>query len=213
MGTAGRLHVCHSGVPVAAACWDSVLWKGCSRAVAEAGTWAGKCAVRERCMGSWIFDKEVPGSRWMWWNWAEDLVRRNVLGWGEQPCLPWLLLLRKHPASCTHQPLVGAVQSTVQVEGQYVPCATRCRPHGYSSCCHVPGHCRAVLVQLGFYLHMRGALGGAGGLAAITRPVAFATSFMLLFSIVIALFKDIPDVRGDSKVGLGPRCAICAADR
>lgn len=61
---------------------------------------------------------------------------------------------------------------------------------------------RAVLVQLGFYLHMRGALGGAGGLAAITRPVAFATSFMLLFSIVIALFKDIPDVRGDSKAGL-----------
>jgi hypothetical protein len=59
---------------------------------------------------------------------------------------------------------------------------------------------RAVLVQLGFYLHMRSALGGAGA-GAITRPVAFATAFMLLFSIVIALFKDIPDVVGDSKVG------------
>ncbi len=47
---------------------------------------------------------------------------------------------------------------------------------------------------------MRGALGGVGTVA-ITRPVAFATAFMLLFSVVIALFKDIPDVAGDSKVG------------
>lgn len=66
---------------------------------------------------------------------------------------------------------------------------------------------RAVLVQLGFYLHMRhtlGALRTAGGLAgAISRPVAFATAFMLAFSIVIALFKDIPDVAGDSQVGGG----------
>lgn len=62
---------------------------------------------------------------------------------------------------------------------------------------------RAVLVQLGFYLHMRGAVGvGTPGVGSITRPVAFATSFMLLFSIVIALFKDIPDVKGDSKAGL-----------
>jgi homogentisate phytyltransferase/homogentisate geranylgeranyltransferase len=35
----------------------------------------------------------------------------------------------------------------------------------------------------------------------ITRPIAFATAFMLLFSVVIALFKDIPDVAGDSQVG------------
>ena len=62
---------------------------------------------------------------------------------------------------------------------------------------------RAVLVQLGFYLHMRGALGAPLGVSAITRPVAFATAFMLLFSIVIALFKDIPDVLGDSKVSRG----------
>ena len=36
----------------------------------------------------------------------------------------------------------------------------------------------------------------------LTRPVVFATGFMLMFSIVIALFKDIPDVSGDSGAGL-----------
>ncbi|KAI7843132.1 hypothetical protein COHA_003303 [Chlorella ohadii] len=59
---------------------------------------------------------------------------------------------------------------------------------------------RAVLVQLGFFFHMQLALGSAA--PAITRPIAFATAFMLLFSVVIALFKDIPDVAGDSKAGV-----------
>ena len=86
---------------------------------------------------------------------------------------------------------------------------------------------RAVLVQLGFYFHMQRALlleGGGSAAAtaaaaaaaatgatasapfmglALTRPLAFATSFMLLFSVVIALFKDIPDVVGDRQVGVG----------
>eukprot|EP00887_Chlorella_sp_A99_P008147 scaffold12.g8147.t1 len=75
---------------------------------------------------------------------------------------------------------------------------------------------RAVLVQLGFYLHMQRALGAPAG-APLARPVLFATVFMLLFSVVIALFKasagpDIPDVVGDQRAGvrtlsvrLGPR--------
>ena len=48
-----------------------------------------------------------------------------------------------------------------------------------------------------------GALSAAAAAAGvtITRPIAFATAFMLLFSVVIALFKDIPDVAGDSQVG------------
>lgn len=54
---------------------------------------------------------------------------------------------------------------------------------------------RAVLVQLGFYLHMRVNVLGAD--AAFTQPVVFATAFMCLCSVVIALFKDIPDVAGD----------------
>lgn len=51
------------------------------------------------------------------------------------------------------------------------------------------------MVQLGFYYHMRQAVGAAG--AAMTRPLAFALSFMLFVSVVIALFKDIPDIKGD----------------
>ena len=58
--------------------------------------------------------------------------------------------------------------------------------------------CRAVLVQLGFFAHMKRVLGVSTVL--LTRPLVFATSFMLLFSIVIALFKDIPDVKGDVQV-------------
>lgn len=38
---------------------------------------------------------------------------------------------------------------------------------------------------------------GAGAAVAVTPSLAFTVSFMLLFSIVIALFKDIPDVKGD----------------
>ncbi|KAG6475464.1 hypothetical protein ZIOFF_064684 [Zingiber officinale] len=37
---------------------------------------------------------------------------------------------------------------------------------------------------------------------ALTKPVLFATSFMCLFSAVIALFKDIPDVEGDRDFGI-----------
>lgn len=59
---------------------------------------------------------------------------------------------------------------------------------------------RAILVQLGFFFHMQQAL----GITAIkaTPSLMFATGFMLFFSIVIALMKDIPDVAGDKKAGL-----------
>lgn len=59
--------------------------------------------------------------------------------------------------------------------------------------------CRAVLVQLGFYFHMKWTLGVAA--LSLTRPLTFAMTFMLFASVVIALFKDIPDVRGDQQVG------------
>jgi len=59
---------------------------------------------------------------------------------------------------------------------------------------------RAVFVQVGFYMHMRAAVGSAE--LAVGRPLLFITGFMLLFSVVIALFKDIPDVRGDRQAGL-----------
>ncbi|PSC70256.1 putative homogentisate phytyltransferase chloroplastic [Micractinium conductrix] len=59
---------------------------------------------------------------------------------------------------------------------------------------------RAILVQLGFFWHMQLALGAAT--PVLTRPIAFATAFMLAFSVVIALFKDVPDVAGDSQAGV-----------
>lgn len=55
------------------------------------------------------------------------------------------------------------------------------------------------MVQLGFFFHMKQALGSPS--LTLTRPLIFAISFMLLFSVVIALFKDIPDVKGDKQVG------------
>ncbi|GLC58973.1 hypothetical protein PLESTB_001428500 [Pleodorina starrii] len=94
---------------------------------------------------------------------------------------------------------------------------------------------RAIIVQLGFYTHMRTALDGAAAAAAAapaapaaaaaaTSPISaaaaatgggaldvlthlspsmwFVVVFMLFFSVVIALFKDLPDVAGDSKAGV-----------
>ena len=54
------------------------------------------------------------------------------------------------------------------------------------------------MVQLGFFFHMKMALGSQT--VVVTRPLIFAISFMLFFSVVIALFKDIPDVKGDAQV-------------
>jgi len=83
---------------------------------------------------------------------------------------------------------------------------------------------RALLVQLGFFLHMRSALAGGGGPVAAAAAaaaaglgggagaaagapaaapgLAFAVAFMLVFSVVIALFKDVPDVKGDDAAGV-----------
>lgn len=59
---------------------------------------------------------------------------------------------------------------------------------------------RAFAVQLGFYLHTKVFVLQKPGV--LSRPLIFATCFMCLFSIVIALFKDIPDVEGDRKHGI-----------
>jgi homogentisate phytyltransferase/homogentisate geranylgeranyltransferase len=62
---------------------------------------------------------------------------------------------------------------------------------------------RALMVQLGFYAHMQ----RVAGTAALqpTRPLLFTVAFMLAFSVVIALFKDIPDVKGDTQAGVRHR--------
>lgn len=63
---------------------------------------------------------------------------------------------------------------------------------------------RAIMVQLGFYFHMQQALGSSR--IALTWPLLCAICFMLVFSVVIALFKDIPDVKGDSQVSFALLC-------
>eukprot|EP01024_Parvocaulis_polyphysoides_P040865 TRINITY_DN3730_c0_g2_i1.p1 TRINITY_DN3730_c0_g2~~TRINITY_DN3730_c0_g2_i1.p1 ORF type:complete len:418 (-),score=16.31 TRINITY_DN3730_c0_g2_i1:288-1421(-) len=59
---------------------------------------------------------------------------------------------------------------------------------------------RAVIVQWGFYSHMKFALNSIQ--TGLNNNLIFVLGFMLLFSIVIALFKDIPDEVGDRKMGI-----------
>ncbi|XP_058068002.1 probable homogentisate phytyltransferase 1, chloroplastic isoform X3 [Magnolia sinica] len=59
---------------------------------------------------------------------------------------------------------------------------------------------RAVIVQLAFFLHMQTFVFRRP--AAFSRPLIFATAFMSFFSVVIALFKDIPDIDGDRIFGI-----------
>ncbi|PQQ08405.1 homogentisate phytyltransferase 1 chloroplastic isoform X1 [Prunus yedoensis var. nudiflora] len=60
---------------------------------------------------------------------------------------------------------------------------------------------RAVIVQLAFFLHMQ--IHVYKRPAAFSRPLIFATAFMSFFSVVIALFKDIPDIDGDKYSAFG----------
>ncbi|KAJ1433469.1 UbiA prenyltransferase family [Sesbania bispinosa] len=59
---------------------------------------------------------------------------------------------------------------------------------------------RAVIVQLAFFLHMQTFVYKRP--AVFSRPLIFATAFMSFFSVVIALFKDIPDIEGDKIFGI-----------
>lgn len=58
---------------------------------------------------------------------------------------------------------------------------------------------RALIVQLGFYCHALGS--GLLGME-IKKNLIFSVSFMCIYSIVIALFKDIPDIMGDAQEGI-----------
>ncbi|XP_045814593.1 homogentisate phytyltransferase 1, chloroplastic isoform X2 [Trifolium pratense] len=59
---------------------------------------------------------------------------------------------------------------------------------------------RAVIVQLAFFLHIQTFVFKRP--AIFSRPLIFATAFMSFFSVVIALFKDIPDIEGDKIFGI-----------
>lgn len=53
---------------------------------------------------------------------------------------------------------------------------------------------RGVAANLGLWLHFRGLLPGA----AVEPPLGWALLFFFLFGVVISLYKDIPDWRGDA---------------
>nr|KYP34172.1 hypothetical protein KK1_044902 [Cajanus cajan] len=59
---------------------------------------------------------------------------------------------------------------------------------------------RAIIVQLAFFLHMQTFVYKRP--AMFPRSLIFATAFMGFFSVVIALFKDIPDIEGDKIFGI-----------
>ncbi|KAG9456347.1 hypothetical protein H6P81_000855 [Aristolochia fimbriata] len=59
---------------------------------------------------------------------------------------------------------------------------------------------RAVIVQLAFFLHMQTFVFQRP--AIFSKSLIFATAFMSFFSVVIALFKDIPDIDGDRIFGI-----------
>ncbi|KAG6598874.1 Homogentisate phytyltransferase 1, chloroplastic, partial [Cucurbita argyrosperma subsp. sororia] len=59
---------------------------------------------------------------------------------------------------------------------------------------------RAVIVQLAFFLHVQTHVFQRP--PVFSRSLIFATAFMSFFSVVIALFKDIPDIDGDKIFGI-----------
>ncbi|TVQ09993.1 MAG: homogentisate phytyltransferase [Leptolyngbya sp. DLM2.Bin27] len=58
---------------------------------------------------------------------------------------------------------------------------------------------RGAIVNLGLFLHVSDRLGLP---LAIPGRVWALTAFILLFSVAIALFKDIPDIEGDRRYGI-----------
>ncbi|KAI4335403.1 hypothetical protein L6164_014048 [Bauhinia variegata] len=59
---------------------------------------------------------------------------------------------------------------------------------------------RAVIVQLAFFIHIQAHVYKRP--VILSRPLIFAAAFMSFFSVVIALFKDIPDIEGDKIFGI-----------
>ncbi|XP_060211331.1 homogentisate geranylgeranyltransferase-like isoform X2 [Lycium barbarum] len=58
---------------------------------------------------------------------------------------------------------------------------------------------RAIVVQFAFFAHIQYVLARP---MPYTRSLIFAVTFMCIFTAVIALFKDIPDVDGDRNFGI-----------
>lgn len=57
---------------------------------------------------------------------------------------------------------------------------------------------RGILVNIGFFLHAL----RSNSIANISPVIRFATAFFVIFGIVIALLKDVPDIKGDRIFGV-----------
>jgi homogentisate phytyltransferase / homogentisate geranylgeranyltransferase len=61
---------------------------------------------------------------------------------------------------------------------------------------------RAVVVNVGVYLHFAASLGGRAELSPLPAPIIALTLFVLPFSLAIAVLKDVPDAKGDRQFGI-----------
>nr|XP_043627291.1 homogentisate phytyltransferase 1, chloroplastic-like [Erigeron canadensis] len=59
---------------------------------------------------------------------------------------------------------------------------------------------RALVVPIGYYLHMQSFLHGVSTL--LSRPILFAVAMLSAFSVSTIFFKDIPDIEGDRMHGI-----------
>ncbi|PWA91811.1 naringenin 8-dimethylallyltransferase 1 protein [Artemisia annua] len=59
---------------------------------------------------------------------------------------------------------------------------------------------RALVVPIGYYLHMQKSM--HGGSALLSRPILFAVGMLSAFSVSTIFFKDIPDIEGDRMHGI-----------
>nr|GEZ30097.1 homogentisate phytyltransferase 1, chloroplastic-like [Tanacetum cinerariifolium] len=59
---------------------------------------------------------------------------------------------------------------------------------------------RALAVPLGYYAHVQNTI--REGVIILSRRHIFSTAMLLVFSVVLILFKDIPDIEGDEMHGI-----------
>ncbi len=71
---------------------------------------------------------------------------------------------------------------------------------------------RALVVNLGVYLHFASSLGGRPGLSALPDAIVALTLFVLPFSFAIAVLKDVPDAEGDRRYRIGTFTVRLGAD-
>nr|WFP21564.1 CBGAS4 [Helichrysum umbraculigerum] len=59
---------------------------------------------------------------------------------------------------------------------------------------------RALVLPIGYYLHMQNSIPGVSAL--LSRPILFAVAMLSAFSLSAMFFKDIPDIKGDRMHGI-----------